>query len=165
MSDNRQSNHTTLCHKTVELSSTQKIIINLLQRGLPLVEKPFADIAEQLSLSEEQVIAETQQLLEQGILTRFGPMYDAACLGGAFTLAAIAVPEQRFAEVAAIVNGFEQVAHNYQREHKLNMWFVLGTETSEEITQVIAAIEQATGLTVVNLPKEEEFYVGLYLPA
>ena len=91
-------------------------------------------------------------------------MFDAACLGGAFTLAALAVPEERFDQVNEIVNSFEQVAHNYKRTHYYNMWFVLGTETEQEILDVIADIETQTGLEVLNAPKMEEFYVGLYLP-
>jgi DNA-binding Lrp family transcriptional regulator len=154
-----------LCHQAVELSDLEKSVINILQRGLTITERPFTLIAEHLQISEQLVIETTQALMAKGILTRFGPMYDAACFGGAFTLAAIAVPSERFEEVTEIVNGFEQVAHNYQREHKLNMWFVLGTESAQEIEQVINQIEQQTGLKVVNMPKEEEFYVNLYLPA
>jgi len=89
-------------------------------------------------------------------------MFDAACLGGAFTLAAIDVPLSRFQEVTDIVNSFPQVAHNYERNHQLNMWFVIGTESQAEIDYVIDDIESKTGLTVLNVPKLEEFYVGLY---
>jgi DNA-binding Lrp family transcriptional regulator len=147
-----------------QLDELDKQLLNLLQKGLPICEQPFLEVATQLNTDENTVLTKIQVMLEDGILSRFGPMFDAACLGGAFTLAAIEVPEQRFTEVAEIVNSFAQVAHNYQRQHRLNMWFVIGTESREEITEVIAQIEQKTGLAVVNMPKEHEFFVGLYLP-
>jgi len=152
-----------------ELSNLDKGLINLLQKGLPVCERPFAEIAKTLSgmgidTSEQEVIDHLQALRMSKILTRFGPMFDAACLGGAFTLAALAVPEEDFEKVTEQVNSFEQIAHNYRRDHTFNMWFVIGTESQAEIDQVIDAIEEKTQLTVLNTPKLEEFYVGLYLP-
>lgn len=147
-----------------ELTSLEKSLINLLQHGLPLCERPFEVIAKELNTTEELVILHLQQLLERKVLTRFGPMFDAACLGGAFTLAALSVPEENFERVTKQVNCFEQIAHNYRRDHFYNMWFVIATECEEEIKQVIEDIEKATHLPVLNTPKLEEFYVGLYLP-
>ena len=80
------------------------------------------------------------------------------------TLAALAVPEARFDEVAALLEAMPEVAHNYRREHPWNMWFVLGCETPAGIAEAIARIEAQTGLTVLNLPKEETFHVGLHFP-
>ena len=88
-------------------------------------------------------------------------MYHAEQLGGALTLAAMEVPTTDFDRIAEIVNSFPEVAHNYAREHRLNMWFVLATERPERIAAVIAEIERATGCRVYNMPKEEEFFVGL----
>jgi len=146
------------------LNKLDKTLINLLQHGLPVCERPFEAVAKEVASTETEVIERLNDLLGNKILSRFGPMFDAACLGGAFTLAALDVPEERFEEVTEIVNGFEQIAHNYKRNHDYNMWFVIGTEQEEEINQVIAAIEEKTALKVLNVPKLEEFYVGLYLP-
>jgi DNA-binding Lrp family transcriptional regulator len=111
------------------------------------------------------VIERLQRLLDDRTLTRFGPLYDAARLGGAFTLAAMAVPEDRFEEVAEIVNSFPEVAHNYAREHALNMWFVVGAERPERIAEVLSQIKDRTGLEVLNMPKEEEYFLELRLTA
>jgi hypothetical protein len=92
-------------------------------------------------------------------------MYHAERLGGALTLAAMKIPPQDFERVAGIVNGFPEVAHNYAREHEFNMWFVLATETPQRIDEVIGEIEKATGYTVYNMPKLEEFFVGLRFEA
>src|SRR5690606_8659748 len=88
--------------------------------------------------------------------------FDIDRLGGAFTLAALSVPEERFDEVAAILDGLPEVAHNYRREHQWNMWFVLGCATPDGIADTIVRIEALTGLPVLNLPKEETYYVCLH---
>jgi DNA-binding Lrp family transcriptional regulator len=101
-------------------------------------------------------------MLEDGLLTRFGPMFHAEHLGGAVSLCAMRVPPERFEAVAAQVNAYPEVAHNYQRDHAMNMWFVLATETPQALQATLARIEAETGLRVFNLPKREEFYVGLH---
>ncbi len=148
-----------------DLTTLDKQLINLLQRGLPIAERPFLEIAEQLSSTEEEVLERLNHLMTNKVLTRFGPMFDAVCLGGAFTLAALAVPEERFEEVTEQVNSFDEVAHNYRRTHDFNMWFVVGAESEAQVNQVISNIEKKTYLPVLNTPKLEEFYVQLYLPA
>lgn len=140
-------------------------IINALQGGFPVSERPYAQAAAQLGIGEDELIERLKQLLANGVLSRFGPMYHAERLGGALTLAAMKVAPSDFERVTAIVNGFPEVAHNYAREHALNMWFVLATETPERIGEAISEIERATGHRVYNLPKLEEFYVGLRLEA
>jgi siroheme decarboxylase len=140
-------------------------IVNSLQDGLPLCSAPYAQAAEQLGIGESELLQRLQSLLDQGVLTRFGPLYHAEHMGGALSLAALKVPEQRFDAVAAIVNAFPEVAHNYRRSHALNMWFVIATDRPERQQQVIAAIEAATGLRVYNMPKISEYFVHLKLDA
>lgn len=147
------------------LSEADRRVIDALQGRFPIVERPFASVARALDMSEDELIATVTRLREDGVLSRFGPMYDAVALGGAFTLCALAVPEERFAAVAAAVNAFPEVAHNYRRDHHFNMWFVLATERPEAIERTIARIEAATGLPVLNLPKLEEYALELRLPA
>ena len=99
------------------------------------------------------------------MLSRIGPMYNASGFGGGLTLCAMAVPDWRFEEVAAIVNGFPEVAHNYARDHHFNMWFVLATETGDQLRHVVANIECSTRIKVMNLPKLDEYYVGMRVEA
>jgi DNA-binding Lrp family transcriptional regulator len=147
------------------LDPVDRAVLDLLQDGVAVCECPFADAGAKLGLDEDDVIARVRNMLDSGVLTRFGPMFDAERLGGAFTLCAMRVPRDRFEELTQIVNGFDEVAHNYERDHPLNMWFVIGVDSPARITETIDAIEQATGLDVVSLPKLEEFYVGLKLEA
>jgi DNA-binding Lrp family transcriptional regulator len=140
-------------------------IINALQEGFPICDKPYQQVAIPLGLTEQELIDRLQALLNNGTLTRFGPLYHAELMGGALTLAALKAPPERFAEVTDIINAFPEVAHNYARNHALNMWFVIATETPEQIEQTITEIEKQTGLTVYNMPKIKEYFVGLKLEA
>lgn len=140
-------------------------ILNQLQGGFPLCERPFAAAAAEFGTDEQTLIARIGALLEDGTLTRFGPLYDAERMGGAFTLCAMSVPRARFDEVAALVDAHPEVAHNYEREHALNMWFVLATGAREEIAAVIRRIEAETGLAVLEFPRLEEYFIDLRLSA
>ena len=147
------------------LSDIDRVLINRLQDGFPICEQPYQAVAEELGLDEQNLIDRIQKLLDDNVLTRFGPMYHAGQMGGAFSLAAMRIPFERFDEMVAIVNQFPEIAHNYEREHELNMWFVIATETPEGVANVIGKIEAATGYRVYNMPKEEEFYVNLRFKA
>lgn len=146
-----------------QLSALQTQFINRFQGGFPLAPKPYALAAAEINTDEHSLLGTIQQLLDQRIITRFGPFYNADRMGGAFTLAAMKVPSSRYDQVAELVNAHQEVAHNYQREHELNMWFVIGTESAQQVTDCIHSIEQQTGLEVYNFPKLQEFYLGLQL--
>ena len=148
-----------------ELDETDRAILNALQESFPLCPHPFAAAASPLDLTEEQLIARIARLREVGAITRFGPFFDAAAMGGAFCLCAMEVPADRFDAVMMQVNARPEVAHNYERMHRLNMWFVLATETPEGIASAADAIEAETGLTVYRFPKLEEFFVGFRVAA
>jgi DNA-binding Lrp family transcriptional regulator len=138
-------------------------LIDRLHGGFALVERPFAAVGAELGLSENEVIERLRALLARGVLTRFGPLFQIERAGGQFVLAALAVPEDRFDAVAAQVNAHAEVAHNYRREHALNMWFVVAAESAHQAGLVLAAIEAETGLAVDAFPKEREFRVELKL--
>src|SRR5512134_808914 len=106
------------------MDDIDRAVVNGLQGGFPLCPRPFAVVSRQFGIDEEELRDRLRRLLEEGVLTRFGPMYDAERLGGAFTLCAMRVPAADFARVAALVNAHPEVAHNYEREHRFNMWFV-----------------------------------------
>ena len=147
------------------MDAIDRLIINQLQSDFPICETPYQVVAERLGLTEANLIERLQALLANGTLTRFGPLYHAERMGGALTLAAVKVPPERFAEVTAIINAFPEVAHNYARSHELNMWFVLATESLAQQQNTITVIEQQTGLRVYNMPKLNEYFVGLKLEA
>ena len=143
------------------LDQHDKDIINALQGGFPICERPYLEAAKKLGLNEDELIKRIESLLSNGALSRFGPLINAERMGGGLTLAALAVNEDDFDRVAELVNAHPQVAHNYEREHEYNMWFVIATETPEQVEQIIKKIELETGLQVLNVPKLEEFFIGL----
>lgn len=147
------------------MDALDRRIVNGLQGGFPVSERPYRAAAAALGIGEDELIQRLSKLLDSGILSRFGPLYDAERMGGAVTLAAMSVPDERFEEVAGIINGFPEVAHNYARDHRLNMWFVVATENAPRIAAVLAGIEAATGIAVLNMPKLEEYFLELRLDA
>ena len=145
------------------MDELDRALINTLQGGFPVCERPYAEVAARLGSDEQTVIARIGSLLERGLLSRFGPMYHAEQMGGALSLAAMQIPPGDFERVAGIVNSQPQVAHNYERNHRLNMWFVLATETPDGQQEAITRIERETGYPVFNMPKIREYFVELKL--
>lgn len=137
-------------------------LINQYQGNFPLTQAPFSLLATTFGVAEEEIIKRIEHLLSAGWLSRFGPLYNAERLGGGLTLAALAVPEADYAAVTEKLNQMPAVAHNYRRDHTLNMWFVLATDSPQGITCAIDEIESTTGLKVSNFPKLREFYLGLW---
>lgn len=145
----------------ITLDSVDRKLINGLQGGFPVCDRPYTEVGNRFDLSEAEVIRRIGRLLEAGVISRFGPLYNAEAMGGGVTLAAMQVPEDRFEAVAELVNGYPEVAHNYEREHGLNMWFVVLTEAPERVGEVLREIEARSGLAVYDMPKEEEFFLEL----
>lgn len=144
----------------ITLTEADRTIINGLQGGFPISSRPFADAAEALGLNENEVISRVAHLVEAGAISRFGPLWNPEAMGGAVCLAALSAPVERFDEIAALVNAHPEVAHNYERVHALNMWFVLSALDADQIAATARAIEAETGLPVFLMPKEEEYFVG-----
>lgn len=147
----------------VDIDAVERRIINGLQGGFPLCERPFLAAATALGLDEEELIERIERLFEKGVLTRFGPLFNADRLGGTNVLAAMALPENDFDRVAAFINAQPEIAHNYRREHELNLWFVGAAETSEKVESTFRYIESVSGYPVYRFPKEREFFVELKL--
>lgn len=147
------------------LDDTDRRLLNRLQEDLPLTPRPYADVAAELGITEHDLLDRLARMKADRVITRFGPFFDATAMGGDFCLCAMAVPEAEFETVLTKVNAHPEVAHNYERTHRLNMWFVLATETPEAITATADAIERETGLTVHRFPKLQEFFIGFRVAA
>lgn len=145
----------------MDMSSTDRRIINALQGGFPVCDRPYAQAARTLGMQEEELISRIGKLLESGVLSRFGPLYNADRIGGTAILAAMAIPEDEYVQVAEIVNAQTEIAHNYRREHALNMWFVGSADRAEKVEEAFERIEQLTGYPIHRFPKEREFFVEL----
>lgn len=150
------------------IDATDRAIIDHLQGGFPICERPYAQAAAALGIGEDELLERLQRMLDARVLTRFGPMFQVERMGGAFVLAAMCVPEANWQHVVDIVNAFPAVAHNYRRESDrgcpFNMWFVLATETADGIAAAVRTIEAASGLPVFAFPKFREYFVEMKLP-
>lgn len=146
-----------------EFDPVDRTIINGLQGGFPISSRPFREAGAALGISENELIDCVQRLVDGGKLSRFGPLWNAEGIGGDVSLAAMAVPPEHFETVATQVNAHPEVAHNYERTHALNMWFVVSADRPERISAVIGEIEAETGLPVYRMPKIREFFVGFRL--
>ncbi len=147
----------------MRIDPVDALLIHRLHGDFPLSERPFEEVGQQLGLTEAEVMARLRRALDDGLLSRFGPLFQIERAGGQFLLAAMQVPEDRFDAVAAQVNALDAVAHNYRREHAFNMWFVVGAASPGAVRAACARIEQETGLRVFPFPKEKEFFVELRL--
>jgi len=149
------------------IDATDRALIDRLQDGFPICERPYAAAAHALGISEDDLLARLRRLLEVRVLTRFGPLFQIERMGGSFVLAALAVPECDWQRQVEIVNSFPEVAHNYRRQSErdcpFNMWFVLATETTAGIASAVRRIETACGLPVFVFPKIREYFVDMKL--
>lgn len=150
---------------TVKLDDIDRSIINKLQGGFPVCEQPFAAVSSIIGIGEQALIQRIQQLIDSGVISRFGPMYNIERLGGVYSLAAMRLPSRDLMRVVDIVNDYPEVAHNYLREHEFNLWFVLAVESEQEKNRIVEEIETASGYPIYDMPKLKEFYVGLQFDA
>jgi DNA-binding Lrp family transcriptional regulator len=148
----------------VLLDAQDRAIVNHLQDGFPLCERPFAQAARELGLDEEALLDRLQRLLQEGVLTRFGPLYQIERAGGMFVLAAMQVDRADVERVTASINALEEVAHNYLRAHRFNLWFVIAASSQQQVDRILACIEADTGYPVYAMPKLKEYFLDLRLP-
>jgi DNA-binding Lrp family transcriptional regulator len=146
--------------RRAELTDLERRLLDRYQQGLPVSATPYADMAMTLDASEAEVLSALQRLQELGVISRVGPVFRTHAVG-ASTLAAMAVPEERLDEVAAIVNSFAAVNHNYQREHRFNLWFVATAASDAELTEILERIEHLTNIKVMPLPMLEDYHIDL----
>lgn len=138
-------------------------MLNAIQKDFPLSATPYADLAATLAISEEVLLDKMKEFTDSGHLTRVGPFYNMDKSTGHVSLIAMIVPIERFLEVTDVVNSFVEVAHNYQRQHQFNMWFVLAAKNTSEAESVLQKIEELTQLKTYRFPKEREFTLDLFL--
>ena len=143
-----------------QFSALEKRLLNEFQQHLPLSPEPWAEIARRLGVYETTVLETLQRLQTEGVISRVGAVFQPNRVG-ASTLAAMAVAEHELEQVAAIVNGFDAVNHNYQREHHYNLWFVVAADDEEQLQAVLADIERACGYPLLDLPLQTEFHIDL----
>lgn len=142
------------------MDTLDKRLLNDFQRDFPLTPRPFAELGVQLGISEETVIQTLTRLKETGKISRVGPVFAPGRLSVS-TLAAMAVPPERLETVAALINEYPEVNHNYEREHCFNLWFVTIAPDQTRLRTVLDEISERTGLSVMSLPLITDYHIDL----
>lgn len=149
--------------EAANLTLLDRALLDRYQRGFPLVSRPFAHIGAELGVSEDTVLKSYATLQRLGFVSRIGAVVRPHRAGWS-TLAAMAVSEERLLEVATLVSSLPEVNHNYERSHRLNLWFVVTAPSRAAVTAVLKKVEGETRLEVIDLPLEESFRVDLGFP-
>ena len=143
-----------------QYSKLEQRLLNDFQHGLPLSPTPYADLADQLGVYESTVIESLQRLQTEGVISRVGAVFRPNRVGVS-TLAAMAVPEEELETIADIVSSFDEVNHNYERDHHFNLWFVVVAADDESLKSTLSEIGKRSGYKVMDLPLLEDFYIDL----
>jgi DNA-binding Lrp family transcriptional regulator len=142
------------------LAPLHKRLLNDYQQDFPLSPTPYRDIAEQLGVSEDEVLNAFQALFEQQMISRIGPVIAPNSIGNS-ALVAMTVPEDDLSRVAELVSAFPEVNHNYERENRFNLWFVVVADDDRHLRAVIADIEIKTGYPAMLLPMLADYFINL----
>ncbi|PSQ20724.1 Lrp/AsnC family transcriptional regulator [Halobacteriales archaeon QS_9_67_17] len=145
------------------VDDTDARLIDEYQSGFPVEARPFRMVADDLGIEETDALDRVRRLRSQGIYRRFGAVLNPPVIGSS-TLAAVRAPEDRFEEVADVINDYRQVNHNYRRDHAWNMWFVVTAGSRDSRDRILAEIEEQTGCAVLNLPMLTDYYIDLEFP-
>jgi DNA-binding Lrp family transcriptional regulator len=142
------------------LTPLHKQLLNNYQQDFPLSPQPFLEIAENLGVSEELVIAAFALLQEQSFISRIGPIIQPNHIGIS-SLVAMMIPSAQLESCAKIISQFSEVNHNYEREHKFNLWFVIIADDQNNLTELLSRIEKETGFSTFKFPLLEDYFINL----
>ncbi|MBC7192575.1 Lrp/AsnC family transcriptional regulator [Marinobacter sp.] len=140
--------------------STSRRLIDMYQRGLPVCERPYEQMARELGTSEDDVISRLQSLQENQVISRVGPVFEHS-RAGASLLAAVAAPDEQIDLVAATINRAPGVNHNYAREHTYNLWFVMTAPDEDTLENRLDELEHQLQLPILRLPMVEGYHIDL----
>ncbi|MCR3922694.1 MAG: AsnC family transcriptional regulator [Firmicutes bacterium] len=144
------------------LTTIDRKILNMIQTCFPLVPRPYAAIAEEVGLREDEALARVVALQEAGIIRRIGGIFDSQKLGFSSTLVALTVEEDKIEKVATVVSELPGVTHNYQRQHEFNLWFTLLASSAQELEAILTMVEGLPGVRKLrNLPALKLFKIGV----
>lgn len=129
-----------------------KTLLNMMQQNFPLTKTPYLDMAEELGISEEEVLERIKWLKETGYIRRTGAVLDTKTLSYISCLCAVSVSPERIREVAEEINRSEKVTHNYQRDDEINLWFTITTKTQHEMDKILSRWEKKLKIRILRFP-------------
>ena len=165
-SEAKLNSHDPTTLSLISLDETDRIIMQILQDDFPIVQEPWLEISNRLNISEGEVISRLKRLIEAGTIVKIGPVFDASRIGlKAATLVAMRVPKNKVNDVARVINEYDNVSHNYEREDEYNVWFTLAASSNSELAMILDEIKQKTGmkdLDVLDLPTIRRFKINVH---
>lgn len=141
------------------MDDTDKKILNLIQTGFPVESAPYAAIGENVGITEDEAFERVKAMFDSGVIRRIGASFDSRGLGWTSTLCAMSVPPEKIEQAAAIVSEYPGVTHNYERNHKFNLWFTYIAPDEAAVETVLREIETKSGYAVHNLPMIRKFKI------
>ena len=144
----------------LELDSTDSAILNRIQSDFPITSRPWLTVADELDLTEKEVLDRVARLKADGIIRRIGGNLVPGKLGFVSTLCAASVPDDKIDHFAEIVNSYPGVTHNYQRDNTYNVWFTFIAPSRDEIEKNLKQIAKDSGIDdILNLPATKVFKI------
>jgi DNA-binding Lrp family transcriptional regulator len=143
------------------LDDIDKAIINRIQSEFPITSRPYLELANELELTEKEVLDRVARLKKTGIIRRIGGNFVPGKLGFVSTLCAARVPADKIEHFARIVNRYPGVTHNYQRDNQYNVWFTFISPSMAEIEANLKKIIEESGVSdILNLPATKVFKIN-----
>ena len=165
-SEAKLNSHDSTTSSPISLDETDRIMLQMLQDNFPIVQEPWLEISSRLNVSEGEVISRLKRLVEAGAIVKIGPVFDASRIGlKAATLVAMKIPKNKVNDVARIINEYDNVSHNYEREDEYNVWFTLAASSKSELAMILDEIKQKTDTKdpdVLDLPTIRRFKINLH---
>ncbi len=144
----------------MQLSHLQQILLNNYQQRFPLVSRPYLQIAEELGVTEIEIVFAFEQLIHAGLISRLGAVIKPNQMGHS-CLVAMQIPPAQLITIANMINQYSQVNHNYARDHEWNLWFVIIADNENELNQLLSDIEVKTGFSTMRLPLIKDYFINL----
>lgn len=142
------------------LSDFDKRLLNAVQEDIPISSRPFQMIADELKSDEATVISRLRALMEAEYIRRVGAYFDSQALGYTGSLVALKVRTGCMEEVANVINRFDGITHNYEREGEYNLWFTLQSDSSAGRREVLDAIGALSGVeAMMELPSKKKYKI------
>ncbi len=150
----------------LSLDETDRIMLQILQDDFPIVQHPWLEIGRKLNISESEVIKRIKRLNEAGAIVKIGPVFESSKIGlKSATLVAMKVPKNKVEDIARIINAYDNVSHNYEREDEYNVWFTLSASSKNKLTATLNEVKQKTGVKdqdVLDLPTVQRFKINVH---
>jgi DNA-binding Lrp family transcriptional regulator len=137
--------------QTASIDAIDRALIVATQAGLPLVERPYAQIAASLQLTEPEVLQRMQDLQTRGIVRRIGVIPNHYKLGyRANGMSVWNVPDEVVDEIGKHVGALTFVTHCYCRPRHLpdwpyNLFAMVHGKTREEVEEKVQEIASLLG--------------------